>query len=105
MAAVSPVGLSKEEIRRIVLEKLAVVYREWNFGRAPFGRRDVTPGKRRRQEHTFETALVAALLGGVSEAIEKNNQALMKALRSNERKIRPARTDRPRRRRRNGRAA
>jgi len=37
---------------------------------------------------SFETALVAALLGGLSEAIEKNNQALFTALGRKDQRMR-----------------
>jgi hypothetical protein len=72
-------GLTKEEVRQIVLTKLAVVYRDWNLGHAPFWGRTARPGSRRSNGEAFETALVAGLLGGLSEAIEKNNRALMAA--------------------------
>src|ERR1700681_4807255 len=38
-------------------------------------------GRRREDAQSFETALVAALLGSLSEAIENNNQALFTAFR------------------------
>ena len=73
-------GLTKEEVRKIVLAKLAVVYRDWKVGHVPFGARAARPGSRRADGEAFETALVAGLLGGLSEAIEKNNHALMATL-------------------------
>jgi len=73
-------GLTKEQVRRIVLAKLRIVYRDWRLTNRPFGRRDPNAGRRREDAQAFETALVAALLGGLSEAIEKNNQALFTAL-------------------------
>jgi hypothetical protein len=45
-------------------------------------------GRRREDAQAFETALVAALLGGLSEAIEKNNQALFTALGRKDRRMR-----------------
>jgi len=72
-------GLTKEDVRQIVLAKLAVVYRDWNLGHPPFWGRAVRPGNRRSDGDAFGTALVAGLLGGLSEAIEKNNRALMAA--------------------------
>lgn len=74
------VGLTKEEIRRIVLSKLRIVYRDWRFIKGPFWHREPKAGQRRMDARSFESALVAALLGGVSEAIEKNNQELFTAL-------------------------
>ena len=76
----SRIGLTKEEVRRIVLAKLRVVYRDWRMVENPFWRRAPKPGKRRGDGPSFETALLAALLGGVSEAIERNNHALYTAL-------------------------
>jgi hypothetical protein len=75
--AKSRVGLSKEEVRRIVLSKLRVVYRDWRMAKSPFW---LKPGRRRGDARSFETALLAALLGGVSEAIERNNHVLYTAL-------------------------
>ncbi|HET7875920.1 MAG TPA: hypothetical protein VFN71_10410 [Methylomirabilota bacterium] len=81
MPAIAHLGLSKEQVRRIVLSKLRVVYRDWGLADGPFwSDREVRPGGRRGNERAFETALVAALLGGLSEAVEKNNKALAKAL-------------------------
>jgi hypothetical protein len=74
------VGLHKEVIRRIVLDKLAVVYHDWGFVEPPFADFATTPGERRDDGRAFIIALVAALLGGVSEAIERNNEALAGAL-------------------------
>lgn len=76
MSRATTAGLTKEQVRRIVLSKLKVVNRDWNLAGPPFADRDIRPGTRRRNGRAFETALIAALLGGVSEAIEKNNQAL-----------------------------
>jgi hypothetical protein len=89
MSPTDHLGLTKEQVRRIVLSKLKVVYHDWSLAEAPFSGRDVRGGSRRGNERAFETALVAGLLGGLSEAIEKNNAALVKAL---------GRTDRPRKR-------
>src|SRR6202022_240275 len=61
-------------------EALRIVYRDWRLTNRPFGRRDPNAGQRREDAQSFGTALVAALLGGLSEAIEKNNQALFTAL-------------------------
>jgi hypothetical protein len=82
------VGLTKEQVRRIVLAKLRIVYRDWRLTNRPFGRRDPNVGRRREDAQAFETALVAALLGGLSEAIEKNNQALFTALGRKYRRMR-----------------
>ena len=76
----SRVGLRKEEIRRIVLSKLRIVYRDWRFKNGPFWHKEPKAGQRRNDARAFETALLAALLGGLSEAIEKNNQALLTTL-------------------------
>ena len=75
------IGLSKEEIRRIVLSNLRVVYRDWRMTKPPFWQRAPRPGRRRGSARSFETALLAALLGGFSEAIERNNHVLYTALR------------------------
>jgi hypothetical protein len=82
------VGLTKEHVRRIVLAKLRIVYRDWRVTNDPFGRRDPNAGRRREDAQSCETALVAALLGGLSEAIEKNNQALFTALGRKDRRMR-----------------
>ena len=74
------VGLSKEQIRRIALNKLRVVYRDWGIGATPFARTGARPGSRRDDPRAFVVALVAALLGGLSEAIERNNRGLAAAL-------------------------
>ena len=81
------VGLTKEQVRRIVLAKLRIVYRDWRLTNRPFGRRDPNAGRRRETRNHFGTALVAALLGGLS-AIEKNNQALFMALGRKDRRMR-----------------
>lgn len=73
------IGLTKEQIRRIVLTKLKIVYRDWRFKDNPFSNRRRS-GNRQNDARAFETALVAGLLGGLSEAIEKNNRALLPAL-------------------------
>ena len=89
------VGLSKEEIRRLVLAKLRVVYRDWNLHDLPFADLLGAPGERRDDPRAFVIALVAALLGGISEAIEQNNQRLRAAPQrfptSRSRRVRPAR--------------
>src|SRR5260370_41760012 len=74
------VGLTKEQVRRIVLAKLRIVYRDWRLTNPPFGPRDPNAGRRREDAQSFETVLVAALLGDLSEAIEKKNHALFTAL-------------------------
>jgi hypothetical protein len=74
------IGLTKEQIRRIVLLKLKIVYRDWRSKESPFSSAKKS-GSRRSDPRAFETALVASLLGGLSEAIEQNNQALATAFR------------------------
>jgi hypothetical protein len=64
------------------------VYRDWHLTNDPFGRRDPNARRRREDAQSFETALVAALLGGLSEAIEKNNQVLFTALGRKDRRMR-----------------
>jgi hypothetical protein len=81
------IGLTKEQIRRIVLTKLKIVYRDWRFRDDPFSNRRRS-GNRQNDARAFETALVAALLGGLSEAIEKNNHVLLTALRRKGRRMR-----------------
>lgn len=80
MAFKDRIGLTKEQVRRIVLSKLKIVYRDWAFAQGPFWHREPKAGQRRIDARSFETALLAALLGGLSEAIEKNNQVLFTAL-------------------------
>jgi hypothetical protein len=88
MARRGSIGLTKEQIRRIVLSKVRIVYRDWHLANGPFWNRQPTAGQRRNDPAlSFETALVAALLGGLSEAIEKNNQALFTALRSRDQRL------------------
>jgi len=82
------VGLTKEQVRRMVLSKLRIVYRDWRFANGPFWRHDRKAGRRREDGQSFETALVAALLGGLSEAIEKNNHALFTALGRKDQRMR-----------------
>jgi hypothetical protein len=74
---VATIGLSKGEIRRLVLRKLQVVYRDWGVKQSPFARAE--GGARARREDP-RASLVAALLGGLSEAIERNSRALVAAL-------------------------
>jgi hypothetical protein len=81
------IGLTKEQIRRIVLTKLKIVYRDWRFKDNPFSNRRRS-GNRQNDAPAFETALVAGLLGGLSEAIEKNNHALLTALGRKDRRMR-----------------
>jgi len=84
------VGLNKEEVRRIVLEKLRVVYQDWDFAEVPFADFLSEPGERREDPRAFVIALVAALLGGISDAIEKNNETLAAAF-ARRRRARPHR--------------
>ncbi len=74
------IGLDKETIRRLALSKLAIVYRDWNLDEPPFADFATEPGERRDDARAFIIALVAGLLGGISDAIEKNNEALDAAL-------------------------
>jgi hypothetical protein len=76
------IGLPKDAIRRIALEKLEVVYRDWNFDEPPFADFATEAGERRDDARAFVIALVAALLGGLSDAIEQNNKAIAGALAS-----------------------
>jgi hypothetical protein len=76
---VATIGLSKGEIRRLVLRKLQVVYRDWGVEQTPFARAQGGARARREDPRAF-VALVAALLGGLSEAIERNSRALVAAL-------------------------
>jgi hypothetical protein len=68
------VGLTKEQVRRIVLAKLRIVYRDWRLTNNPFGRRDPNAGRRREDAHSFDTALVAALLGGCRKPSRKTTK-------------------------------
>jgi len=74
------IGLHKDAIRRIALEKMEVVYRDWNFHEPPFADFATEAGERRDDARAFLIALVAALLGGLSDAIDQNNQAIGAAL-------------------------
>jgi hypothetical protein len=74
------VGLTKDAIRRIALEKLEVVYRDWNFHEPPFADFATEAGERREDARAFLIALVAALLGGLSDAIDRNNKVIAEAL-------------------------
>jgi len=47
------VGLTKEQLRRIILAKLRIVYRDWRLPNRPFGRRDPNAGRRREDAQTF----------------------------------------------------
>jgi hypothetical protein len=91
---VATLGLSKEEIRRIALAKLRVVYREWGI-ETPFARAESGLRTRRDDPRELVVALVAALLGGLSEAIERNTRALVAELRG-ARPASPAKTARRR---------
>ena len=88
MASKYCIGLTKEQVRRIALSKLKIVYRDWDFAKGPFWHREPKAGQRRIDARSFETALLAALLGGLSEAIEKNNHALFTALGRKDRLMR-----------------
>ena len=81
-------GLSKEDVRRIVLDKLRVVYHDWHFTEVPFADFLSDAGERREDPRAFVIALVAALLGGISDAIERNNEAIAAAL-ARRRRARP----------------
>jgi hypothetical protein len=72
-------GLSKTEIRRIVIDRLRTVYAEWGIDSAPFDDLVPTAGERREDPRAFVIALVAAVVGGMSDAIERNNAALLEA--------------------------
>jgi hypothetical protein len=88
MSPKSRVGLTKEQVRRIVLSKLRIVYRDWHSEQDPFWHQAPKAGQRRTDARSFDTALLAALLGGLSEAIEKNNQALITALGRKDQRMR-----------------
>jgi hypothetical protein len=81
-------GLSKEEVRRIVIDKLRVVYHDWHFTEVPFADFLSDAGERREDPRAFVIALLAALLGGISDAIERNNEAIAAAL-ARRRRARP----------------
>ena len=74
------IGLRKDAIRRIALEKLEVVYRDWNVTGSPFADFATEAGERREDARAFLIALVAGLLGGLSEAIDRNNEVIAAAL-------------------------
>lgn len=95
-------GLHKEAIRRLALAKIEVVYRDWGFDERPFADFATEPGERHHDARAFLIALVAGLLGGISDAIEKNNEAIAAALARRRRRAKPGapapRARRPRRR-------
>lgn len=66
-------GLRKDEIRHIVLDKLQVVYDDWGLAARPFGDFMTVAGERREDARAFVIALVAALVGGFAEAMDRNN--------------------------------
>lgn len=74
------VGLHKDAIRQIALKKLEVVYRDWRIKELPFADFATEAGERREDARAFVIALVAGLLGGLSDAIEQNNRAIAGAL-------------------------
>jgi hypothetical protein len=57
MAFKDRIGLTKEQVRRIVLSKLKIVYRDWAFAQGPFWHREPKAGQRRIDPRSFETAL------------------------------------------------
>ena len=73
------VGLSKEEVRRIVLDRLRTVYDEWGVDGGPFNDIVSSAGERRDDPRAFVIALVAGVVGGLYEAMERNNAALVEA--------------------------
>jgi len=72
-------GLTKDEIRQIVLDKLRVVYDDWNIPGRPFEDIMTAPGERREDARAFVIALVAGLVGGVAEAIHRNNARIARS--------------------------
>src|SRR5262249_2895184 len=74
-------GLGKDEIRHIVLEKLRVVYDDWGLEGRPFEDFMTAAGERREDARAFVIALVAALVGGFAEAIDRNNALVARASR------------------------
>jgi hypothetical protein len=72
-------GLSKEDVRRIVLDRLRTVYQEWGVDSGPFDDMVPSAGERREDPRAFVIALLAGVVGGLSEAMERNNAALLEA--------------------------
>jgi Fe-Mn family superoxide dismutase len=54
MSPRSRVGLTKEQVRRIVLSKLRIVYRDWHSEQGPFWHRVPKAGQRRTDARSFE---------------------------------------------------
>ena len=77
-------GLTREEVRRIALDKLQIVYDDWGFEGRPFEDFATAAGERREDARAFVIALVAALVGGFAEALDRNN-----ALIASSRRLRP----------------
>jgi hypothetical protein len=84
------VGLTKEQVRRIVLSKLKIVYRDWHFTKDPFWHREPKGGH--RGAILAHSKLPCRLLGGLSEAIEKNNQVLFTAAGARDQRVRMKRS-------------
>src|SRR5438093_12361062 len=73
-------GLGKEEVRRIVIDKLRVVYHDWHFAEIPFADVLSDAGEGREDPRAFVIALVAALLGGSCDAVVMINEGIAVAL-------------------------
>ena len=74
-------GLSKRQIRRIMLDKLRVVYDEWGLDRPPV-EAVTTPGDDSRDDRRgLLGAVTAALVDGCVDAVDRNNATLRRALR------------------------
>jgi len=76
-AASQGAKLGVQDIAQGVAEQ---VDRDWNLPAPPFADVATEAGERREDARTFIIALVAALVGGLSDAIEQNNDAIAGAL-------------------------
>ena len=47
MAFKDRIGLTKEQVRRIALSKMKIVYRDWDVAKGPFWHREPKAGQRR----------------------------------------------------------
>jgi len=64
-----------------VLDKLQVVYDDWGLAAHPFQDFMTAAGERREDARAFVIALVAALVGGFAEAMDRNNALVAPAPR------------------------
>jgi hypothetical protein len=74
-------GLSKEEIRKMVLKRVKVVYKDFGYDLPPYDSPLKHGSPKKGDIIAFVTALVAAVEGSLSDAIERNNIKLVEGLK------------------------